>query len=81
MYTIDKIKEWTYFLGQISDLLLKTNSTVSIVCRHVSEFQGTNVPDGSSILRILASKHTYLSESEIEQLEQPNIIHGVGAGG
>lgn len=65
---------------QISDLLLDTESTIAIVCRHVSQFQSSNVPDDPSFLRILTTKNIN-SECNIKTLEQPNIIFGVGAGG
>lgn len=73
-----------YFL-QISDLLLSTESIIPIVCRHMSQFQSTNVPETPSFLRILATKkaHNVLTKFDhnIKSLEQPNIIFGVGAGG
>ncbi|CAL1689614.1 unnamed protein product [Lasius platythorax] len=67
-------------VNQISDLLLNTESTISIVCRHVSQFQSTNIPETPSFLRILATKNANVSKYKIEPLEQPNIVFGVGAG-
>lgn len=66
---------------QISDLLLKSKSTISIMCRHISQFQSTSVPDTASFLRILFSKTANITKCEIKPLEQPNIVFGVGAGG
>lgn len=74
-------KEYVSTFLQISDLLLNTESTISIVCRHVSQFQSTNIPETPSFLRILATKNANVSKYKIEPLEQPNIVFGVGAGG
>lgn len=69
-------------LLQISDLLLNTESMISIVCRHVSQFQSTITPDDPSFLRILTTKSiNEVSNCKIKLLEQPNIIFGIGAGG
>lgn len=70
-----------FWFLQISDLLLNTESTIAIVCRHISQFQNTNIPDDPSFLRILTTKNVNDSECETKTLEQPNIIFGVGAGG
>lgn len=51
------------------------------MCRHVSQFQSTNIPEIPSFLRILATKNANVSKYKIEPLEQPNIVFGVGAGG
>ncbi|XP_072757030.1 proteasome assembly chaperone 1 [Anoplolepis gracilipes] len=67
-------------VNQISDLLLSAESTISIVCRHVSQFQSTNIPETPSFLRILATKNANVAKYKIEPLEQPNIVFGVGAG-
>lgn len=67
-------------VNQIYDLLLSSESTISIVCRHISQFQSTSVPETASFLRILATKTTDVTKCTIEPLEQPNIIFGVGAG-
>lgn len=71
-----------YLFLQLSDLLLSTENTIAIVCRHISQFQSTNIPESSSFLRVLTSKTTKnVTECKIESLEQPNIIFGFGAGG
>lgn len=67
-------------VNQISDLLSSTESTISIVCRHVSQFQSTSIPETPSFLRILATKNANIAKCKIESLEQPNIVFGVGAG-
>ncbi|XP_070150571.1 proteasome assembly chaperone 1 [Polyergus mexicanus] len=74
------IKNAGTFVNQISDLLLTAESTTSIVCRHISQFQSTNVPEIPSFLRMLATKNANVSKYKIEPLEQPNIVFGVGAG-
>lgn len=66
---------------QIIDLLLSSKSTISIMCQHTSQFQSTSVPDTPSFLRILSTKMANVIKCEIEPLEQPNIVFGVGAGG
>jgi len=76
----DILKNVSIFL-QISDLLSSTESAISIVCRHVSQFQSTNIPETPSFLRILATKNANVAKYKIEPLEQPNIVFGVGAGG
>ncbi|XP_020294438.1 proteasome assembly chaperone 1 [Pseudomyrmex gracilis] len=69
------------FIEQLSDLLLSTENTIAIVCRHISQFQSTDIPESSSFLRVLTTKNTKnVAERKIESLEQPNIIFGVGAG-
>ncbi|KAG5308907.1 PSMG1 protein, partial [Pseudoatta argentina] len=68
------------FVNQIYDLLLSSKDTVSILCRHISQFQSTNVPETASFLRILATKTVNVSKCGIEPLEQPNIVFGVGTG-
>lgn len=70
------------FFLQISDVLRSTASIISIVCQHVSQFHGTNVPEVPSFLRVLTTKRTDgLADCNIPPLEQPNIVFGVGAGG
>lgn len=66
---------------QIYDLLLSSENTISILCRHTSQFQSTSVPETASFLRILATKTMNVTKCGIEPLEQPNIVFGVGAGG
>ncbi|XP_011158099.1 proteasome assembly chaperone 1 [Solenopsis invicta] len=68
------------FINEINDLLLNLETTTSIICRHISQFQNTNVPEIPSFLRILATKTTNFTKCGIEPLEQPNIVFGVGAG-
>lgn len=68
-----------YLLLQIYALL--PESTVSIVCRHISQFQSTSVPETPSFLRILTTKMANVTKCKIKLLEQPNIVFGVGAGG
>jgi len=51
------------------------------VCRHISQFQSTSVPETASFLRILTTKTVNVTKCEIKVLEQPNIVFGVGAGG
>ncbi|XP_024869805.1 proteasome assembly chaperone 1 [Temnothorax curvispinosus] len=67
-------------VNQMYDLLPSSESTISIVCRHVSQFISTTVPETPSFLRILATKTTNVTKCQIEPLEQPNIVFGVGAG-
>ncbi|KYN21060.1 Proteasome assembly chaperone 1 [Trachymyrmex cornetzi] len=64
----------------IYDLLLSSENTVSILCRHISQFQSTSVPETASFLRVLATKTVNVTKCVIESLEQPNIVFGVGAG-
>lgn len=78
---IERTCIYTVYLLQISDLLSSTESTISIVCRHVSQFQSTSIPETPSFLRILATKNANIAKCKIESLEQPNIVFGVGAGG
>ncbi|XP_011138918.2 uncharacterized protein LOC105182867 isoform X1 [Harpegnathos saltator] len=73
-------KDTGIFINEISDLLLKTENTLAIMCRHMSQFQGTNIPNDPSFLRILTTKNINDFECEVKTLEQPNIIFGVGAG-
>ncbi|XP_032683301.1 uncharacterized protein LOC116849836 isoform X2 [Odontomachus brunneus] len=73
------IKDAGILINEISNLLLNTESIIAIVCRHISQFQSSNVPDDPSFLRILTTKNIN-SECKIKTLEQPNIIFGVGAG-
>lgn len=68
-----------YLLLQIYDLLLSSESIISIVCRHISQFQNTSVPKTPAFLRILTTKN--VTKYKIKSLEQPNIVSGVGAGG
>ncbi|XP_011861333.1 PREDICTED: uncharacterized protein LOC105558331 isoform X2 [Vollenhovia emeryi] len=68
------------FVKQMHDLLESSDDIISVVCRHVSQFQSTNVPETPSFLRILASKRANVARCGIEPLEQPNIVFGVGAG-
>lgn len=70
-----------YLLLQIYDLLLSSESIISIVCRHMSQFQNTSVPETPAILRILTTKTVNVTKCKIKSLEQPNIVSGVGAGG
>lgn len=70
-----------YLLLQIYDLLLSSESTISIVCRHISQFQSTSIPETPSFLRILATKTANVTKCNVKSLEQPNIVFGVGAGG
>ncbi|XP_014489501.1 PREDICTED: uncharacterized protein LOC106752361 isoform X2 [Dinoponera quadriceps] len=74
-------KDAGILINELFDLLLNTENTIAIVCRHISQFQSTNIPDDPSFLRILTAKNANdTSECKIETLEQPNIIFGVGAG-
>ncbi|XP_011706399.1 PREDICTED: proteasome assembly chaperone 1 [Wasmannia auropunctata] len=68
------------FVNQIYDLLTSSESIISIVCRHISQFQSMNVPETASFLRILATKTANITKCGIKLLEQPNIVFGVGAG-
>jgi len=70
-----------YLSLQIYDLSISSESTISIVCRHISQFQSTNVPETASFLRILTTKTANVTTCGIKVLEQPNIVFGVGAGG
>lgn len=63
------------------DLLQSSESTISIVCCHRTQFQSTRVPETPSFLRILTTKTATVTNGEIKPLEQPNIVFGVGAGG
>ncbi|KAL0129813.1 hypothetical protein PUN28_001813 [Cardiocondyla obscurior] len=67
-------------VDQMHDLFLSSESTISIVCRHISQYQNTNVPEVPSLLRMLTTKTANVTNCKIKALEQPNIIFGVGAG-
>ncbi|XP_036147154.1 uncharacterized protein LOC105839688 isoform X2 [Monomorium pharaonis] len=67
-------------VNKIYDLLLSSENVISIVCRHISQFQNTSIPDTPSFLRILATTTANVTKCEIKPLEQPNIVFGVGAG-
>jgi len=68
------------FVNQIYDLLQSSESAISIVCCHRTQFQSTRIPETPSFLRILTTKTATVTNGGIESLEQPNIVFGVGAG-
>lgn len=66
-------------ISKISKFLVNTEIT-SIVYRHTSQFQSTNIPN-SPFLRILTTRNRInIPGYKIKPLEQPNIIYGVSAG-
>ncbi|EZA48971.1 Proteasome assembly chaperone [Ooceraea biroi] len=74
------MKDAAGFISQISEVLLSTENIMSVVCHHVSQFQGTNIPEVPSFLRVLTTRNANNAECKIQSLDQPNIVFGVGAG-
>ncbi|KAH0950100.1 hypothetical protein HN011_008073 [Eciton burchellii] len=68
------------FISQISDILRNSENIIPIVCYHISQYQGTNVPEVPSFLKILTTKNINDTDCKTELLEQPNIVFGVSAG-
>ncbi|XP_031825489.1 proteasome assembly chaperone 1 [Nomia melanderi] len=68
-------------VDKISELILNVKCTISITCRHMSQFKCKDRPTVPSFLRMLRTKHgESISSSKEILLEQPNIVYGIAAG-
>ncbi|KOC64811.1 Proteasome assembly chaperone 1 [Habropoda laboriosa] len=68
-------------VDKMGETISSAKNTISVTCRHISQFKNKNTPTVPSFLRMLTTENgKNVCKLKEPYLEQPNIVYGVAAG-